>query len=176
MQTQLAVPEAPAGRSVAAIVEHALRPTARAIDEDGRYPREIMHELGAAGAFASLADGPGGTVAQADMQPAIEASEAVAAACAATAFCCWCQGALVWYLRNTANTSLRESLLANAAEGAVLGGTALSNPMKNASGLEKLRLRETGRSACSTIAATLRLAGASGAASWVCMAARPAQP
>ena len=132
-------------QTVAEIVEGQLRPQATAIDEQGQYPGAAMQQLGAAGAFAALADGDGGLVRKADLHSAISASGKVAAACVSTAFCCWCQGALVWYLRNSANLPLRSRLLEAAASGQVLGGTALSNPMKHVSGLETLRLKETGR-------------------------------
>ena len=131
-------------QAISEIVDGQLRSTAPAIDQQGQYPRSILQDLGAAGAFASLADGDGGAVEKVDLHSSISASRKVAAACVSTAFCCWCQGALVWYLRNSTNIPLRRRLLAQAASGQLLGGTALSNPMKHVSGLENLRLNETG--------------------------------
>ena len=112
----------------------ALRKQAVVIDREGAYPRTIMHELGKVGVFAKLATVEG------DLTVTIDAMEAVARECVSTAFCCWCQGALTWYVRNCDNAALRDWLLAPLASGAVLGGTALSNPMKAHSGLENLLL------------------------------------
>ena len=132
-------------QAISEIVDGRLRSAATAIDQQGEYPRSILQGLGEAGAFASLADGDEGLVKTIDLHSAITASRKVAAACVSTAFCCWCQGALVWYLRNSTNPALRQRLLARAASGQVLGGTALSNPMKYVTGLENLRLSATGQ-------------------------------
>ena len=137
--------------TVSEIVAGQLRADAPAIDQEGKYPRAIMQQLGEAGAFASLADGAGGLARQVNLYSSIQASRQVAAACVSTAFCCWCQGALTWYLRNTANLPLRERVLAQAASGKVLGGTALSNPMKHIHGLEKLRLNESKRNGSTSL-------------------------
>ena len=127
--------------TVAEVVESRLRPAAIAIDRDGIYPAEIMREFGAAGAFVHLADGLGGLTRQVDLMPTIDAIAEAAQVCGATAFCCWCQAALIWYLRCTDNLPLRKRMLAQAASGNLLGGTALSNPMKAAVGLEDLLLK-----------------------------------
>lgn len=121
---------------VAVVVTQQLRLAARHIDE-GKYPSKIIHELGRAGMFAGLADD------NLDIKTQITSLTQVASVCAATAFCCWCQSALVWYLRNTTNLALQEKMLATTANGEILGGTALSNPMKNASGLENLLIKAT---------------------------------
>ena len=145
--TAVAAPRSSGYAGTATAVKHladtALRKQATAIDRYGVYPSRILHELGAAGAFAQLADGAGGLVDQANLGTTIDAMEHVARECVATAFCCWCQGALAWYLRSTDNDVLRRRLLAPVASGEVLGGTALSNPMKVASGLEDLLLNAT---------------------------------
>ena len=123
------------------IVRGPLHDAATSIDADASYPREIMRSLGEAGAFEQLASGRGGLVETVDLRPTLDAVAAVATECAATAFCCWCQSALTWYLQCTENVALRDRLLAKVARAEVLGGTALSNPMKADSGLEKLLLR-----------------------------------
>ena len=141
MEQSAAVAAAAGSDAIRAITEGRLRDAAVAIDRDAAYPRDIMHDLGAAGAFAQLADGHAGLTTKVSLIPTIEAVAAVARQCGATAFCCWCQGALTWYLRCTTNKSLRERLLADVASGTTLGGTALSNPMKAVSGLEDLLLK-----------------------------------
>lgn len=129
----IAAPRPAAERLEAALAQLAAQ--AVAIDRDGRYPGPLLHELGAAGAFAGLAR------VKADLAGPIEATARVARLCGATAFCCWCQGALAWYLRLSANQRLRETWLPELAHGRALGGTALSNPMKFVAGLEDLLLR-----------------------------------
>jgi len=136
----LELPQA-ASPTVREVVEGQLRPAAVEIDRDGAYPRDVMRALGAAGAFVQLADGPGGIVGKADLAPTIEAVRMVAEECASTAFCCWCQAALTWYLRCTDNLPLRRRMLSGVATGEILGGTALSNPMKARCGLQDLMLK-----------------------------------
>jgi alkylation response protein AidB-like acyl-CoA dehydrogenase len=124
------VSEAPTTGTVAA----RLRPLARQIDEEGMYPAEVMRSLGEAGAFRHHADGAGLTGAIDDMSE-------IAAVCGTTGFCMWCQDALVWYLASTDREDARKRYLAAAADGRLLGGTGLSNPMKAFAGLEPLALR-----------------------------------
>lgn len=128
-------PAAP--ETVSSIVARTLKPLARAIDEDGLYPSQILRSLGQAGAFSrhAASAGPG------DLPGAIEAMAQVGTACLSTAFCIWCQDALVWYLDRADNPAPRARHLAAVASGEVLGGTGLSNPMKSFSGLEPLALK-----------------------------------
>ncbi len=121
---------------VRAIVARELRPRVRDIDA-GTYPVDVLRALGGAGAFAQHTSAGGG----ADLEAAIEAMAIVGEECLATAFCAWCQDALVWYIANTENAELRHVLLPAVANGEILGGTGLSNPMKALSGIEALRLR-----------------------------------
>lgn len=123
--------------SVAEVVAADLKPLVRRIDTEGFYPADILRRLGAAGAFAqhSRGAGPG------DIFGAVQAMTEIGAACLSTAFCTWCQDALVWYLDRAENPAPRQRYLAAAASGRLLGGTALSNPMKFFSGLEPLALK-----------------------------------
>ncbi|MDJ0450776.1 acyl-CoA dehydrogenase family protein [Methylocystis sp. JR02] len=93
-----------------------------------------------AGAFAQHHEGFGEDHAI-NLKAAIRAMSSVAEACLSTAFCVWCQDAFGWYLQNSENLGLRARLQADAASGAALGGTGLSNPMKALSGVEPLRLK-----------------------------------
>lgn len=127
-------------RDISAIVREDLRPQAAAIDA-GLYPQDLLRALGAAGAYARHIDGtPQGIVA------AVEAMAQAGEACLSTAFCVWCQDALVWYLARSDEDGPRRHLAALAG-GDDLGGTGLSNPMKSFSGIEPLALsgvRESG--------------------------------
>ncbi|MCP1549342.1 MULTISPECIES: acyl-CoA dehydrogenase family protein [Methylorubrum] len=119
---------------VAGIVRDALRPRLAAIDA-GDYPADILRALGAAGAYAHHADGTA-----AGLLAAIDAMTEAGRACLSTAFCMWCQDALVWYLAQGDEDGPRRHLAA-IASGAALGGTGLSNPMKALAGIEPLALQ-----------------------------------
>ena len=137
-----AVHEAAARRAapaeIARIVRFELLPLVRSID-GGHYPEGVLRRLGEAGAFL------GGHREQRSslLFDAIASMASVGEHCLATAFCMWCQDTFAWYLLNTENEPLRETLLPRAASGRVLGGTGLSNPMKAIAGIEPMRL--TGR-------------------------------
>lgn len=123
-------------RDVAAIVRDDLHPQAQAIDA-GLYPEDVLRGLGAAGAYGRHVDG-----SAAGLLAAIEAMTLAGEVCLSTAFCVWCQDALVWYLARSEESGPRR-LLAGVAEGRLLGGTGLSNPMKAFSGIEPLALTAT---------------------------------
>jgi alkylation response protein AidB-like acyl-CoA dehydrogenase len=117
-----------------ATVAGKLRPRVRDIDE-GAYPADVLRDLGAAGAYAPLhSSAP-------DLATAIEAMAIVGEECLATAFCVWCQDALGWYIACSGNDALSDKFQQRVAQGEILGGTGLSNPMKALSGIEPLRLR-----------------------------------
>jgi alkylation response protein AidB-like acyl-CoA dehydrogenase len=113
-----------------------LRPLTRQIDEDGIYPAEIMRKLGEAGAYRHHAEGT-------DLIGAIDDMATISSICGTTGFSMWCQDALVWYLANSSNQDARTRYLADAANGRLLGGTGLSNPMKALAGIEPLALTGT---------------------------------
>jgi alkylation response protein AidB-like acyl-CoA dehydrogenase len=125
---------------IRALVASDLRPRVREIDEAGAYPRDLLQKLGEAGAFTQHQTGSRDTSAP-DLGAAVEAMAIIGEECLATAFCAWCQDALGWYIENTANPELKARLQQPVADGALLGGTGLSNPMKALSGIENLRLR-----------------------------------
>jgi hypothetical protein len=124
--------------SVTSIVTDELRPLVRRIDTEGLYPARILRRLGEAGAFAHHRQHQGKGAR--GIVDAIAAMAEVGADCLSTAFCAWCQDALVWYLDRADNAAPREHYLAAVAAGR-LGGTGLSNPMKFFSGLEPLALK-----------------------------------
>jgi alkylation response protein AidB-like acyl-CoA dehydrogenase len=126
---------------VGIIAARDLLPLVRAIDQEGRYPEDIMRAFGCAGAYRSTITGIAeGTP---DLKTAIEAMSQVSEYCLSTSFCMWCQNALAWYIAASENIALKSALGANVANGETLGGTGLSNPMKTLFGIEKMRLRGT---------------------------------
>lgn len=133
----LDAPPAAAGGIIPRIRETArgeLAGLARKIDE-GFYPAALMRQLGAGGAWAThVSPSP-------DLGPAIESMAAISETCMATGFMAWCQNTLVWYLLNSENEAARAAYLDKAASGKVLGGTALSNPVKSFYGIEGLKLK-----------------------------------
>jgi alkylation response protein AidB-like acyl-CoA dehydrogenase len=129
----------PVAPTVSSVVAEELRPLVQRIDAEGYYPAQVLRDLGQAGAYShhttALGTGPAGIAA------AVEAMTEVGASCLSTAFCMWCQDALVWYLDCADNPAPRAKYLRGVATGHVLGGTGLSNPMKALAGFEPLALR-----------------------------------
>ncbi len=133
--------EALLGRVREDVAEH-LAPLARRIDHEGHYPAAVMAGLGAQGAFAAhLAQAT--PLARPSLPAAIDAMAEISAACMSTGFCTWCQDACGWYLEHSANAALRGQLQPQLADGTLMGGTGLSNPVKALSGIERFRLRGT---------------------------------
>lgn len=124
---------------VARIRSELLAPLTVRIDREGHYPRQVLQALGEAGAYRQHLPSQGGS----GLMAAIEAMASISSECMSTGFMMWCQDALGWYLENSDNRSLRTKLQPSVACGRVLGGTALSNPMKHFSGIEPLQLQGT---------------------------------
>jgi alkylation response protein AidB-like acyl-CoA dehydrogenase len=116
-----------------------LAPIVRKIDAEGYYPESIMRAFGRAGAFACHL--PEKSKGRADLVSAIRAMAAAGEHCLSTAFCMWCQDALGWYIYASDNEGIKVRLGRHVAAGEVLGGTALSNPMKVFFGIEPIRLK-----------------------------------
>lgn len=123
------------------IAEGELAGLVRSIDADGVYPEAIMRRLGRAGAYRVHIQGVAGGVP--DLKTSIEAMSVLAERCLTTSFCAWCQNALAWYIHASDNKALKAGLGEKVANGEVLGGTGLSNPMKALFGIEKMRIRGT---------------------------------
>lgn len=121
---------------IAEVVRTELRPQVKAIDS-GVYPEAILRKFGSTGAFQQHADGTASGLLR-----AVDAMSEVAAACLSTAFCTWCQDALVWCLARSGEPGAANELAA-VASGTRLGGTGLSNAMKAVSGIEPLALSGT---------------------------------
>jgi len=128
-----------AAAAVSAVVKQQLTPKVADIDLKGEYPREILHQLGDARAFAhAVAPELGGTGL--GLKAAIQSLEEISKECMSTGFMAWCQIACTWYLQNTENRQLANELLPDIAAGKSLAGTGLSNPMKHFVDIEKIAL------------------------------------
>ncbi len=136
-QDEAAAPEVL--QAVRRIAQGPLRDAADSVDR-GTYPRDILQQLGAAGAYAQHL-GPG--AAAGDYALALRAMAEVSAVCGATGFMVWCQQVCALYLQQSGNPALTGTVLAAHARGQRLGGTGMSNPMKAYAGIEPMLLKAT---------------------------------
>lgn len=126
--------------AVREVAQGPLRKQTAAIDRDGVYPQEILRQLGGLGgmsAHLALAGAP------ADFGLSIRSMAEVSRVCGATGFMMWCQAVCGLYLQQSGNPALMGDLLLQHVNGAGLGGTALSNPMKTYAQIETLMLKAT---------------------------------
>lgn len=121
------------------IADKELAPLVVEIDREGRYPEDILRAAGKAGAFRQHL--PRANPDGAGMAATIEAMAILGEHCLSTAFLGWCQNACAYYMEVSDNTFLKRTVLPRVAAGERLGGTALSNPMKTFSGIERLLLK-----------------------------------
>lgn len=128
-----------ARQAVKNVVEEMLVSKVQDIDLKGEYPAQILHQLGAVGAY-SHAVAPEFKGSGLGLKATIQSIEEVSKACLSTGFMVWCQVACTWYLQNTDNQSLSATLLPDIALGNKLAGTGLSNPMKHFADIEKIAL------------------------------------
>ena len=125
--------------AVGEVARDELAPLVKKIDLEGLYPEGVLRHAGEVGGFRlHLRAEHGGAD---DLYGAVGAMAALSEHCLSTAFLAWCQDACAWYLDNTENAALRETRLAEVADGAIMGATGLSNPMKHCSGIEPVRLK-----------------------------------
>jgi len=120
---------------VQTLVEQTLAPLAGRIDRDGHYPEDFMYSLGSRGSYKRHTSSNGYGFSE-----AIESIGQVSKACMSTGFCHWCHSALTWYLDNAEEPATREKWLDPVANGHRLGGTGLSNGMKNVAAIEELKI------------------------------------
>jgi len=126
---------------LAAVREVARGPLAQvveAIDREGYYPRAELQRLGALGAMSAHLNAPAG---RGDFALALRAMAEVSQVCGATGFMMWCQAVCGLYMQASGNPALMGEALMAHASGATLGGTAMSNPMKNYAQIEGLLLK-----------------------------------
>lgn len=125
--------------AVTAQLKGELVPLVGAIDRDGVFPSEYLHNLGALGGFAASVPPQYGGLGL-DFGRQIEITTRVASECGSTAFLVWCQSSCAWYLQHTPNPAVRERYLPAVAAGTLFAGTGMSNPVKHLAGLEKIQL------------------------------------
>ncbi|WP_439520761.1 acyl-CoA dehydrogenase family protein [Hydrogenophaga sp.] len=126
--------------AVRAVAQGPLADVVEACDREGFYPREVLQQLGALGAFSAHLDAP---VGRADYGLAIRAMAEVSRVCGATGFMVWCQAVCGLYMQASGNPALMGESLAAHAGGLTLGGTGMSNPMKSYAQIESLLLKAT---------------------------------
>ena len=126
--------------AVRAVAQGPLADVVEACDRNGFYPRDVLQQLGALGAFSAHLDAP---VGRADYGLAISAMAEVSRVCGATGFMVWCQAVCGLYMQASGNPALMGEALTAHASGATLGGTGMSNPMKSYAQIESLLLKAT---------------------------------
>ncbi len=119
-----------------------LRPNVAEIDARGFYPRAFMQRVGALGGFGQAVPTEYGGSGR-GMAGTIRVMEEVSKDCLSTGFCVWCQTVCGWYIQNGASDFLKREFLPKVADGRMLAGTGLSNPMKHFAGIEKIRVTAT---------------------------------
>ena len=97
--------------AVSSVVKTQLRPLVNRIDREGLYPREVMHALGAAGAYACVVG------SQADFGRAIGAMTDISRTCMSTGFMTWCQDVCAVYIEQSGNSALIKRRLQAHASG-----------------------------------------------------------
>lgn len=107
------------------------------IDQEGKYPAEIIKAVGAHGGFRLS---PSNQTTSLQLGVVHKYQVEIAKICVNTAFLCWCQSACGWYLLNTTNNYLKEKFLQQVANGEILAGTGLSNPIKSLAGIEEIKV------------------------------------
>lgn len=120
---------------VSNISQKSLAKAAYSIDQEGRYPLDIMSSLGKAGAFAVHLDSYGNRFGL-----AIAMMQEISRSCGATGFLTWCHDVCGLYMEQSGNPALLARLEGHV-QGNTFGGTALSNPMKALTGIESMLLR-----------------------------------
>ncbi|NEQ51137.1 MAG: acyl-CoA dehydrogenase, partial [Leptolyngbya sp. SIO3F4] len=130
----------PAIANLRTVINQVLTPKVQDIDLKGEFPRQIMHQLGEAGAFSHAVskDHQGSGKG---LKAAVQSIEEISKDCLSTGFIAWCQVACTWYLENTDNAALKAEMLPKVATGQALAGTGLSNPMKHFADIEKIALK-----------------------------------
>lgn len=126
---------------VAQLARDQLARLANKIDQEGFYPREFMHALGAQGGFGAPVQADSAATPAVDMSRQLRAMVTVGRYCGSTAFLAWCQSACAWYLQQSPVAATRERYLPRVASGELLAGTGMSNAVKHFAGIENIHLR-----------------------------------
>lgn len=142
MTRYTAATDAPASliERVRSIVDTQLAPLTGAIDQEGFYPRDVLHRLGEAGAFAAAVPHTHGGL-ELGLATQIGVISEIGRECGSTAFLAWCQSTCAHYLRHAMNAPVREQYLGAVARGELLAGTGMSNTVKHLAGIENIHLK-----------------------------------
>lgn len=126
--------------AIRALVRTDLAPIAPAIDREGRYPVEFLHQLAEAGGFAVAVPREHGGLGL-GLAAQIDVITEVGRECGSTAFLIWCQTTCARYLLLAPNEEVRRRHLRAVARGEILAGTGMSNTVKHLAGIENIHLR-----------------------------------
>ena len=124
--------------AVRAIAQGELSRIVQDIDQKGHYPKNVLHQIAAAGAMSAHLHAPHGLN---DFGLAIKSIAEVAKVCGSTGFMMWCQAVCGLYLQEASAQALQGQPLTQHVSGQRLGGTALSNPMKSYAQIESFMLK-----------------------------------
>ncbi|MFG6115385.1 acyl-CoA dehydrogenase [Halobacillus sp. MO56] len=121
---------------IAPLIKEKLKPNVKKVDIEAYYAEEYLLDLGKSGLFQSS-----GHIENNIVYNEMKLVEETSKTCMTTGFNLWCHLAALTYLRCCENKWLKRKLLSQLENGVTLGGTGLSNPMKNYAGLEPLHLQ-----------------------------------
>ncbi|HEX8465904.1 MAG TPA: acyl-CoA dehydrogenase family protein [Abditibacterium sp.] len=121
------------------LVARDLAPQVVEIDQQGRYPRQLMRDLGEQGVMGRSCPPQIGGVGG-GLKATLQAMETVSRECMSTGFCLWCQWVCGWYIQNGDSDFLKTEILPLVLSGQRMGATGMSNPMKHFAGIENLNL------------------------------------
>ncbi|ASS76014.1 hypothetical protein CIG75_14275 [Tumebacillus algifaecis] len=142
------------GNRLQELLHQHLRPLVKDIDEQGKYPGDLVKLLGQAGYFSV---GPAEN---------LKLIRDVATVCGSTAFVVWCQAAAISFVYHGNSELLKRELLPALLSGEVAGGTGISNAMKFYAGMENLRLNGERTSSGYRIEGTLPFVSNLGPDAW----------
>lgn len=119
------------------LAQQQLKPLAGKIDQEGFYPQQFLHQLGAQDGFSLISENQ----RHVDLPHVIQSIAAVGRYCGSTAFLAWCQSASAWYLQNAKVEATKARYFEKVATGEVLTGTGMSNTVKHLAGIERIHLK-----------------------------------
>lgn len=117
------------------LINRYLLPKVRKVDQEAFYAKDYIVNLGVNDYFT-----PSDTLEE-TLIKRISVVEETAKYCMTTAFCLWCHFSVMTYISQSENNILKKEVLPSLQNGTVIGGTALSNPMKYFTGIEELHLK-----------------------------------
>ncbi|OAK69084.1 acyl-CoA dehydrogenase family protein [Lederbergia galactosidilytica] len=122
--------------SLTKLIAEELKPYVKKIDTEAFYAEDYLRTLGKVGLFSAQ-----GRTEKEQLIDEYYMVKETAKICMTTAFCLWCHLAALTYIRHSENEHLKATILPKLESGALLGATALSNPLKYFAGLETMHLK-----------------------------------